>query len=604
MVVIEYDFADFVAAGGTVNVAVLDEFIRASAIANTLNGVSSDDGPQTVSIDFVGSLSGGDQTILDTLVATHIASPETVEADVFSGDIDLSGSNILNVGTINSVGFSSKITDYDSHVSSSANPHGTDLFNIGSGTLGALNAKIQGADLIASSSLFQYQTRSEKDTAGGYLGIGAGGGVSIPGSTFVTGTLRVTNDLVVTASATISEDLTVEQDLIANVSNDLEGTLPAPNVVAFHSGTTRITFDNIPDGTLLIRNGNTIQGTTGDDSEFFSGYDSAGGTSTTSTTFVDIPLGGENKKTSAFTHGAGAAVVTINVAGTYVINGHIGIEQSSGNNRTESQGRLVIDTGGGFTEVPGTRVSNYSRNSAQDGNTGAFSVVLDLSVGDQLKLQLNRQAGSATIVSKPNGSGLTIFNVRGPKGEKGDTGSPGAGSNVVVENDNTIVTGAAGILNFGPGFDVTNDGGGQVTIDPVFGDQFNFAESLGVSTTTSTTFQTKLTIGALVLPAGTYRIDISYGWNADSTSSDFEGQVQEDSGGGFTTLGEIHKQEPQDSAGTFSTTASDQRHYLSRTYIRALTAGTYTWRFQWRASSGGVESSCWDVVIAIYRVSS
>lgn len=135
-------------------------------------------------------------------------------------------------------------------------------------------------------------------------------------------------------------------------------------------------------------------------------------------------------------------------------------------------------------------------------------------------------------------------------------------------------------------------------ITSVFGTEFNKSESVGVSTTTSTNFQSKISITTPTLPAGMYRIGVSYGWNHDSASNDFEARVMEDG----SRIGQLHKQEPKDSAGNFSTTASNQRHYLTRTYYRDLSAGTHDYDIEFRTSNNGTESSMWDVVIEMWRV--
>ena len=133
---------------------------------------------------------------------------------------------------------------------------------------------------------------------------------------------------------------------------------------------------------------------------------------------------------------------------------------------------------------------------------------------------------------------------------------------------------------------------------PVFGTEFQYAENLGVTTTTSTTFLSKLLYTTTSLPAGTYRVSISYGWNHNGTNNDFEAQLLEDG----LVVGEIHKQEPKDSAGTFSTTGTSQRYYTTKVYYRVLSAGTHTYDFQFRTDAAGTASSTWDVRLEIWRV--
>jgi hypothetical protein len=123
-----------------------------------------------------------------------------------------------------------------------------------------------------------------------------------------------------------------------------------------------------------------------------------------------------------------------------------------------------------------------------------------------------------------------------------------------------------------------------------------------VSTTTSTTFQTKVEILNAVIAAGVYKFTTSYGWNLDSVSFDIEVKLQEKVGAGaYADLGEIHKQEPSENAGTFGITGSDQRFYTSRVFTRALSANTYSWRIQFRAEST-IAASLWETLIRVEAI--
>ena len=122
-----------------------------------------------------------------------------------------------------------------------------------------------------------------------------------------------------------------------------------------------------------------------------------------------------------------------------------------------------------------------------------------------------------------------------------------------------------------------------------------------VSTTTSTIFQTYLET-SVQKAEGDYLIFVSYAWNADTTSSDIEVSIQEEvDGGGYAEIVESHLQEPSDSAGDFSGTASDQKFCVARMIPRTLTEGDYSWRIQWRTTIGGVEASIWDGAIAVVK---
>lgn len=77
---------------------------------------------------------------------------------------------------------------------------------------------------------------------------------------------------------------------------------------------------------------------------------------------------------------------------------------------------------------------------------------------------------------------------------------------------------------------------------PKFGQNFQEASSLGITSTTSTDYVQKLRMTTPSLPIGKYRIGVSYAWRKNSTFSDFLGRVQVND---TTTLIE-HAQEPKE----------------------------------------------------------
>ena len=130
----------------------------------------------------------------------------------------------------------------------------------------------------------------------------------------------------------------------------------------------------------------------------------------------------------------------------------------------------------------------------------------------------------------------------------------------------------------------------------------NSVYDASVSTTTSITFQTKVELLNASIVAGKHRFIVSYGWNVDSTASDIEVKLQEKVGAGaYADLGELHKAEPSESAGTFGITGSDQRFYTSRIFERTLTTGTYSWRVQYRSETT-VAASIWETLVRVEAV--
>ena len=78
--------------------------------------------------------------------------------------------------------------------------------------------------------------------------------------------------------------------------------------------------------------------------------------------------------------------------------------------------------------------------------------------------------------------------------------------------------------------DITVDSKGRITAasngGSVFGTEFSTAVSEDISSTTSTSYQQKLTHSTGTVPAGTYRIGWYYEWIRNTASNDFKAQIQ------------------------------------------------------------------------------
>ena len=99
----------------------------------------------------------------------------------------------------------------------------------------------------------------------------------------------------------------------------------------------------------------------------------------------------------------------------------------------------------------------------------------------------------------------------------------------------------------------TDNADGSVTINstvttPVFGTQYQYAESLGNQTTTSTTFLQKVNLTTTSLPAGTYRIGFmaELGNNSVSNFVEVRCQLNNITDIGFSVI------EPKDGANYYS----------------------------------------------------
>lgn len=213
-------------------------------------------------------------------------------------------------------------------------------------------------------------------------------------------------------------------------------------------------------------------------------------------------------------------------------------------------------------------------------------VVVLLTAGQYVTAQARRSAGTNNITLTQ--ATLIVTSARGVKGDKGDTG---IGSNVEVRNNGSVL-GNFSSLNFQPGLVASDAGGGVANIVSVYGTQHTEVESLGESTTTSTTFQNKLTLTTPSVPAGRYRVGWSFTWRYSNGSNDLRARILED---GSTTRWEM-RQEPQD-------TGSDQQHPADGFAYINLTAGVHNFNLEYCGSTGGSTAGISQARLEFWRVS-
>jgi len=138
----------------------------------------------------------------------------------------------------------------------------------------------------------------------------------------------------------------------------------------------------------------------------------------------------------------------------------------------------------------------------------------------------------------------------------------------------------------------------------VYGSNFNLLEAPNVQTTTLNTFTTALSGTTTALDVGKYKISLSYHWNHASAANDF---VARFSFGGVQLpvagVGELHRQEPKDNIGAFSTTNSLQKYTaVAVFFVDVVAVGTKAVLFELASESAGVESSVWGVSVEVIRV--
>lgn len=318
-----------------------------------------------------------------------------------SGTLDGGGNNIVNVGTVDGVAISTQTASTNSHIANQANPHGTDLGNLGAGTLAELNAKVTNATLDDSSDPRDPNSHSSTHEAGG------------------------------------SDELTV-QDL--------------------GSGSAQA-------GQIFVADGNggvevaSVAGV--DQIPVFSGYISSN-QSTLTSAYTALPLNAENvKDASVFTHTGSSAEVTVLTAGLYLISAYCTVGMSN-SNRSESTFRVTVNTGGGFVQVPGLLGIMYHRTANQNGNSAAASQGVTLPAGAILRIELRRNTGSSgTLFPVANGCGMFIKSLEGLRGPQGE---PGVGTSLNVLVDSTSLGSFEELAFDASDFDISTPGSGRALV--------------------------------------------------------------------------------------------------------------------------------------------
>ena len=138
----------------------------------------------------------------------------------------------------------------------------------------------------------------------------------------------------------------------------------------------------------------------------------------------------------------------------------------------------------------------------------------------------------------------------------------------------------------------------------VINDNVLIYESSDVSINRTTGFQPKVVANVPAMTAGRYRIIVDYGWNRDTTATDFESRLLIDgvAQSSFAS-GLLHKQEPQDSGGNVSGTGTDQAYGFSRRlHVDFAEGATPNIQLQYRSSQNNQDASIWDASITIERV--
>lgn len=199
---------------------------------------------------------------------------------------------------------------------------------------------------------------------------------------------------------------TIYWDLIASKGSDGSGT----SIYFSYNG---VNIDNTPHGELNFvgHNVDIMDDGSGNASitigpKCFYAYNT---TNLTQFSFywVDITWEFEGRKDPYYSHDHNSNEITINKSGWYDVHFDLCIESVGSGSRTGLEFRTLEDTGSGYTEIPGTRVNFYCRQSGY-GTSGSIKFLREFSVGSKIKAQGIIINGYGTIKTISNGTRVII----------------------------------------------------------------------------------------------------------------------------------------------------------------------------------------------------
>ena len=127
--------------------------------------------------------------------------------------------------------------------------------------------------------------------------------------------------------------------------------------------------------------------------------------SATNSTLVVVDIDTSRLSTPSGAFSLSGGVLTVNTAGLYSVGYRVSTYILSGNSRSSTRAQLSLSG----TEVAGTRGFMYNRQLNQSYGSCAATCILQLSVGDQLRVGVTRTHGVDTIATVSQGCSLTLL---------------------------------------------------------------------------------------------------------------------------------------------------------------------------------------------------
>lgn len=310
-------------------------------------------------------------------------------------------------------------------------------------------------------------------------------------------------------------------------------------------------------------------------------------TSAVGVTPTALTLDTARQSNAAFALAANTATVQVGGGGDYLIRYDVTFGETD---TTIRVAETWLELNG--SEVPATRgeAAHWYSATGVDGTCGR-TAILSLVAGDALRVMAQVTNGPTGYDTATGGVGLVIAAI----GEQGPQGATGAGSSVIVEDSGSAVPGGPhSNLNFIGFTSVSDAGGGTADITApsasVFGDDYQGAGSRARSTTTSSSFQTKVTLTTPVL-TGTYRVVWQAVIDQTNTQDSVEVRLQNTTLG--SSVGTFQRMEPKD---------IDNQIFAGGAGGVVFAAQTMDFEIQWRQQDGST-AGIQDAVIEIWRVS-
>jgi hypothetical protein len=172
--------------------------------------------------------------------------------------------------------------------------------------------------------------------------------------------------------------------------------------------TLTINYDGDFTGGVKVTGNLHVTGTITTNGAVYCSYGGSTGftqTLTTSSTVLNFSTEKELSSSDHFTISNG--VITVKIAGVYLISYNVGTYISSGTDRSDSVALVTING----TEYTNSRTYMYNRTLGAGENTGSAGFLKTLSANDEVAIYVFKDAGSATVLVEKGRSQISLYKI-------------------------------------------------------------------------------------------------------------------------------------------------------------------------------------------------